>query len=78
MKQNSTHELLVRHLYGETLPSEREVIARELAMDESLHQELEDLLEVKRRLDGDMRQPSETSLRLILEYSDRTGHLQES
>lgn len=78
MNQNSTHELLVRHLYGETIPSEREQIARELAMDESLHQELEELLEVKRRLDGNMRQPSETSLRLIMEYSDKTEHLQES
>ncbi|MBL0310975.1 MAG: hypothetical protein IPP77_15295 [Bacteroidetes bacterium] len=78
MKTNFTQELLVRHLYGETTEAERELIARELVLNESLHTELEELLEAKGLLNGKMKQPSNTSIRIIMEYSDKTEHLQES
>ncbi len=77
MIQNSTSDLLVLHTYGETTLEQKETIAKELAKDETLQEELMEMVRAKRQLNSKMKSPSQTSLRIILEHSCKSGHLQE-
>lgn len=78
MNKNSTPETFIRHLYGETTKAEKEQVGIELALDESCFAEFNDLLEAKNSLNLLIEKPSETSLKIIMEHSHRTEHLQES
>ena len=77
MKQTSTQNLLVLHAYGETTFAQKEFLATELAKSENLHEEMMELIRAKRQLNSKMKSPSETSLRIIMEHSYKTEHLQE-
>ena len=77
MKQNFTHDLLVLHAYNETSKHDKKFLAKELLNDEILHDELSALIQTKRMLTGKMMSPSQTSVRLIMEHSFKTEHLQE-
>jgi hypothetical protein len=77
MITTSTLDLLVLHAYGETTLEQREFLASELTVNESLQEELMNLIQTKRQLSAKMKSPSKTSLRIIMEHSYKTEHLQE-
>lgn len=78
MEETSTLDLLLLHAYDETTLEEREFMAAELTINESLQEELMEMVQTKRQLNSIMRSPSETSLRIIIEHSYKTEHLQEA
>lgn len=69
MVQTSTQNLLVLHAYNETTPEQKQQLAKELALNETLHEELMELLRGKKLLDSKMKSPSETSVQIILRHS---------
>lgn len=77
MEQTSTHDLLVLHAYGETTLEQRDFLATQLAINENLQEELMEIVRIKRELTTKMKSPSETSVRIIMEHSYKTEHLQE-
>lgn len=77
MIQPSTQNLLVLHAYGETTESQKQQLAREMAANETLRKELMELVKAKRALNQKLLSPSESSVRLIMEHSYKTEHLQE-
>ncbi len=77
MRQNSTQDLLLLHLYNETTPQQDVSLARELANNESLQQERIELQETQALLNSKFKSPSLTSLRIIMEHSYKTERLQE-
>jgi hypothetical protein len=77
MVQNSTYQLLVLHAYGETTEAQKMELAEAVAKNESLHEELMEMLRAKKELNNSFLSPSETSIRIIMDYSHKTEHLQE-
>ena len=77
MIQTSTPNLLLLHAYGETTEEQKEVLATELIKDPSLHEEMIAVIKSKRLLNREMISPSNTSVRIIMEHSYKTEHLQE-
>ncbi len=77
MIQISTQNLLTLHAYGETSESQKQMLSDEIAANPELHQNLIELIKVKRQLNTKMVSPSETSIRIIMNHSHRTEHLQE-
>lgn len=77
MTKISTNHLLVLHAYGETTNEQKEMLAKELAVNEELHEELIEFIRAKRMLNGTVKSPSNTSVRIIMEHSHKTEHLQE-
>ena len=77
MIQTSTQDLLILHAYGETTAEQKQQLARELATNETLHQELMEIVHTKKMLDAKKKSPSDTSLRIIMAHSHKTEHLHE-
>jgi hypothetical protein len=77
MKQNFTHQLLILHAYNETGKHERETLTKELSKNELLQEEMAAIMKTKRMLNGKTMRPSQTSVRIIMEHSYKTEHLQE-
>lgn len=77
MIQTSTRELLLLHAYGETNPEQREYLAGLLAESETLQNELLEIMDAKRQLSQQLKSPSATSVRIIMEHSHKTEYLQE-
>jgi hypothetical protein len=77
MIQTSTQNLLVLHAYGETTETQKQQLACEMAKDETLREEWMELVRAKRMLNTKLKRPSETSIRIIMEHSHKTEHLQE-
>jgi hypothetical protein len=77
MKQTSTPDLLVLHAYGETTDAQKELLASEFSKETSLQEDLMEFIRVKRQLNSRILSPCSTSLRIILEHSYKTEHLQE-
>jgi anti-sigma factor RsiW len=77
MIQNSTQNLLLLHAYGETSDDQKRYLAKELAKDPALHEELVEMIQAKKLLAGELKSPSATSIRIIMEHSYKTEHLQE-
>jgi hypothetical protein len=77
MIQTSTPNLLLLHAYGETTVEQKEVLATDLINDPALHEELITVIKSKRALNAKMMSPSNTSVRIIMEHSYKTEHLQE-
>ena len=77
MITTSTPNLLLLHAYGETTEEQKEVLATELIKDPSLHEEMIAVIKSKRLLNSKMASPSSTSVRIIMEHSYKTEHLQE-
>lgn len=77
MVQTSTYNLLVLSTYGETTEAQKAMIAEAMAKDESLHEELMEMLRAKKELNRTLLSPSQTSVNIIMSYSNKTEHLQE-
>lgn len=77
MIQTSTYNLLVLHAYGETTEAQKAILAEAMAKDETLHEELMEMLRAKKQLSRAMLSPSQTSVNIIMSYSNKTEHLQE-
>lgn len=77
MNQTSTPNLLILHAYGETTEVQKEALADGIIKDPSLHEELIDIIKSKRTLNSKLMSPSNTSVRIIMEHSYKTEHLQE-
>ena len=77
MNQTSTPNLLLLHAYGEITAEQKEVLATELINDPALHEEMIAVIKGKRTLNSKMMSPSNTSVRIIMEHSYKTEHLQE-
>jgi len=77
MIETSTPNLLLLHAYGETTVEQKEVLATELIKDPALHEELVAAIRSKRSLNARLMSPSNTSVRIIMEHSYKTEHLQE-
>jgi hypothetical protein len=77
MITTSTPNLLLLHAYGETTEEQKEVLATELIKDPALHEEMIAVIRSKRLLNSKMTGPSNTSVRIIMEHSYKTEHLQE-
>ena len=77
MEQTSTQNLLLLHAYGETDECQKEFLATELIKDPSLQEDLMEMIRAKRMLNSKVMSPSETSVRIIMEHSYKTEHLQE-
>ena len=77
MIQTSTQNLLVLHAYNETTPLQKQQLAKEMALNETLHEELMELLRGKKLLDSKLSSPSETSVQIILRHACKAEHLQE-
>jgi len=77
MEINSTLELLLLHAYNETTEPQKEFLATELAKDLALHEDFMEIIRAKRTLNRNLKSPSPTSVRIIMEHSYKTEHLQE-
>ena len=77
MIQTSTQDLLILHTYGETTEQQKQQLATELAVNVELHEDLMELIRAKKYLNSKMKSPSATSVRIIMEHSFKTEHLQE-
>lgn len=72
MQQTFTPELLVKHLYNETTPSEASAINHALANDANLQQEFRQLQETKIALDeADGELPGTSVVQRILAFSKK-------
>jgi hypothetical protein len=72
MQQTFTPELLVKHLYNETTPSEASAINHALANDTNLQQEFKQLQETKNALDeADGEAPGAYVIQKILAFSKK-------
>lgn len=78
METTSTHDLLLLHAYGETTLEQREFLATELLLNDSLQDELFEIIQTQQQLNSLQRSPSETSLRIIMEQSCNSAQLQEA
>ena len=78
MEKISTQDLLLLHAYGETTNEQQEFLAREMAANPALHEELMEIISTKAGLNSAMKSPSETSVRIVMEHSFKTEHLQET
>jgi hypothetical protein len=76
MIQTSTQDLLILHTYNETTEQQKEQLAGELAVNVELHEDLMELIRAKKHLSSKMKSPSATSVRIIMEHSFKTEHLQ--
>ena len=77
MIQTSTPNLLLLHAYGETTEAQKEMLTTEMVKDPALHEEMIGVIKSKRILNSKMMSPSNTSVRIIMEHSYKTEHLQE-
>ncbi len=73
MQQNFTIELLVKYLYHETTPSERQAINAELINNYLLREEFSELLYAFQQLPKVKFEPSKTSIQNILNHSKETA-----
>ncbi len=77
MELKSTHDLILLHAYNESTEPQKEFLAKELAKDPALHEDLMEIIRAKRALNTKMMSPNPTSIRIIMEHSYKTEHLQE-
>ena len=77
MEKISTQNLLLLHAYGETTPEQKEFLAQQMAVNPALQEELSEILSTLSTLDSKLMSPSNTSVRIVMEHSYKTEHLQE-
>jgi hypothetical protein len=77
MVQISTFDQLLLMAYGELGANDAQALQEQLRMDHELAKEWHDILRLTGRLDHTVFAPSETSLKIVLEHSFKTEHLQE-
>lgn len=69
MKQNFTHQDLVKLLYNETTASETLAVKEALHADPALNREFEALTQARQQLPAVSFRPSRATVRRILNYS---------
>ncbi len=77
MNKTSTSDLLLLHTYSETTSSQKDLIVEKISMNQDFQTEYTELVQSKHMLNKLVKSPSETSLRIIMEHSYKTEHLQE-
>lgn len=77
MVQLSTSDQLLLMAYGELNSRDARALQEQIQSDETLADEWYSILRLTGRLDKFSLSPSETSLRIVLEHSYKTEHLQE-
>jgi hypothetical protein len=77
MVQISTSDQLLLMAYGELNSIDARTLQAQIQADSELAREWHSILRVLGRLDTVQASPSETSLKIVLEHSYKTEHLQE-
>jgi len=77
MIQASTFDQLLLMAYGELNSEDARALQEQLKSDEELAREWHSILRLSGQLDQVSLSPSETSLKIVLEHSYKTEHLQE-
>jgi len=77
MKQNFTPEDLILLHYGEKDSFEQAEIKTAIETDAALKENYDDIEEVMHHLDSDMKKPSLSSIKIILNYSQKSGKRQQ-
>jgi hypothetical protein len=77
MVQISTSDQLLLMAYGELGGDDARVLQEQLKADTELASEWHSILRLTGKLDSAVYTPSPTSLRIVLEHSSHTEHLQE-
>jgi hypothetical protein len=77
MKVSYTEEDIIRFIYNETSPQENEIIREELINNFELRKTYQELLLTLNRLNEVKIQPSQTSINIILEYSQSMDSIKE-
>jgi len=75
MQQNSTLDLLIKHLYQETDTDENAIVQQLLASDTKLQEQYQQLCATKNAIDehgGDG--PNDTIIQQVLSYSQQKEH----
>lgn len=76
MRENATHEYLLKHLYKETGVTENQAINDALDVNYKLREELESFEDVKEMLDTVSYTPHRSVVRSILKYSRKMNALE--
>jgi len=71
MTKTFTYDDVVRYLYSETTENENYQIVEALALDDDLMNFYLDSLEIKNQMNKIVRNPSERSIGLVLNYSQQ-------
>ena len=69
MHTNFTFDDLILHHYNELPLEKQEALEASLFFDEHLKDANQSIIAIKQLLDTEIRKPSETSIRLILDYN---------
>ena len=77
MVQISTSDQLLLMAYGELSAQDARTLQQQIKADSDLTTEWHTILRLTGRLDHISVSPSETSLKIVLEHSYKTEHLQE-
>jgi hypothetical protein len=77
MIQISTSDRLLLLAYGELNPHDARILQEHISADTDIAAEWHDILRLTGKLDHFNLSPSETSLKIVLEHSYKTEHLQE-
>jgi hypothetical protein len=77
MIQLSTQDQLLLMAYGELNNNDARALQEQIQADEQLAKEWYSILRLIGRLDKFSLSPSDTSLKIVLEHSYKTEHLQE-
>jgi hypothetical protein len=77
MIQQSTFDQLLLMAYGELNNEDARALQEQMKVDTDLAREWHSILRLSGQLDKVVTAPSETSLRIVLEHSYKTEHLQE-
>ncbi len=77
MVQQSTFDQLLLMAYGELNHEDARALQEQIKADNDLTVEWHSILRLTGKLDKAIISPSETSLKIVLEHSYKTEHLQE-
>ena len=77
MVQLSTFDQLLLMAYGELNNEDARALQEQLKVDADLTREWHSILRLSGQLDKVTSSPSDTSLRIVLDHSYKTEHLQE-
>ena len=76
MAQDFTYNNLILLAYGEIAQDQQSAMLSHTLCDEQLSEKFATILNVKDRLDADMKSPSDTSLQIIMQHSRDTRELE--
>lgn len=77
MTQSSTSDQLLLMAYGELDADKARTLQQQLLTNSELTNEWQNILRLTGQIDKISFSPSETSLKIVLEHSFKTEHLQE-